>query len=1116
MTGSGTAARDAEAMSPAPSSNARILVAAGARATETLLLECLEPLVQAARSDWRLLAKPVRIVVPSRSLRDHVSATLVGRFGPALAGLEIQTLHGLALEILDRMRAPAAPGEALLPILVRAAAKREPLFVCELGALHDGFGAVVGSVRDLLDAGHVRENADVIEEALASHPGAAEERERAGALVRVTREVSARLEQLGLDSRASLLGRAADALRREPERALPQRAVLVHGFADATGVATDLVEALVRACGARVLLDRPPDPSDPGLSDSGCAFTERFAARLESAGELALLPQAQPAPPEIHLLRAPGGEAEVRGVSLRVRALLDARVASESIGVVARTLTPYALRIRSHFDRLGIPFSTLRARSGPDGGGRRIEAFLALLERRGETPADRWLDALAPMLRGTTSLADLRMALHALGAARVEQVAALDIPRRLQGRPSYALPVRHGITLEEDEDGELRARGERRRVPREALCTLVSRAARLCEALLAWPDEAPLGEHLDRVQDLVVQALGWAEEEPACALLLGTLAQLAADLPASMRMDGQELLLLLRGACDVLGSRPLGGAGAGVQVLDATEARARTFTHLFVLGMNRDLFPRVVLEDPLLPDALRRGLLEHGMGVLPDLPLKLGGFEEERYLFAQLLTASPHVTLSWQSVDDDGKERAVSTFVERLWLAGRAPAAEALPTLWSPGPGMGPRPAAEHLVLAGLHGSRAAFGRLLPLALAEVAAETVATGRLDADAVAHARMAALDLLEPRGTAPNEIGPAFGFIGERHEGDSRGAGLAITTLEQIAWCPWQAFLTRVLHVEPGPDALGALPAVDALLLGSVLHASVEAIVRASLPEEEPSLEAALRRGAVAVPWPSDTDLRQIVAQNAERLLEAEGIASPGLVRVLAERAQPLLREVFEHVWRQEQGRPAFFGTELTGALRVRDDDDRLREITFRADLAQEVAGGPCLIDLKTGRPISEAKTEKTRRGHLLKSVARGRSLQALAYACAASGQGRYLYANPERSRGNPVCSVSHDDAELLGLFDEAVRTLLAAWDRGSFLPRLERPEGSEGKPPCDFCQVTEACARGDSGARRRLARWATAEPERSGPGAAALAAARAVFRLPARQSKHDGTAGEEPA
>ena len=480
-----------------------------------------------------------------------------------------------------------------------------------------------------------------------------------------------------------------------------------------------------RACSSTGRRTRPI----PGSPISGCAFTERFATRLESAGELALLPHAQPAPPEIHLLRAPGGEAEVRGVALRVRALLDARVASESIGVVARTLTPYALRIRSHFGKLGIPFSTLRARSGPDGGGRRIEAFLALLERRGETPADRWIDALAPMSGGTPSLADLRMALHALGAARIDQVAALDIPRRLQGKPAFALPVRHGITLEEDEDGELRARGERRHVPGEALCVLVSRAARLCEALLAWPDEAPLGEHLGRAQALVRAG---ARLDAGGAGLRAA----ARDAGAARRRSSRRHADGRAGASPSYCAGPATSSAPARSAVRAQGCRSSTpprrgrepSTHLFVLGMNRDLFPRVVLEDPLFPDALRRGLLEHGTGVLPDLPLKLGGFDEERYLFAQLLTASPHVTLSWQSVDDDGKERAVSTFVERLWLAGRAPAAEGLPTLWSLGPGMGPRPAAEHLVLAGLHGSRAGLGRLLPLALAEVAAE-ISRGR---------------------------------------------------------------------------------------------------------------------------------------------------------------------------------------------------------------------------------------------------------------------------------------------------------------------------------------------------------------------------------------------------
>ena len=173
---------------------------------------------------------------------------------------------------------------------------------------------------------------------------------------------------------------------------------------------------------------------------------------------------------------------------------------------------------------------------------------------------------------------------------------------------------------------------------------------------------------------------------------------------------------------------------------------------------------------------------------------------------------------------------------------------------------------------------------------------------------------------------------------------RGAGLAITTLEQIAWCPWQAFLTRVLHVEPGPDALEALPAVDALLLGSVLHTSVEAIVKASLPEEEPSLEAALPARGRAVPWPSDTDCVRSSRRTQSVCSKRRALRPRGWWGCSPSAREPLLREVFEHVWRPAQGRPALFGTELTGALRVRDDDDRLREITFRADLAQEASRG----------------------------------------------------------------------------------------------------------------------------------------------------------------------------
>src|SRR5262249_35070485 len=79
-----------------------------------------------------------------------------------------------------------------------------------------------------------------------------------------------------------------------------------------------------------------------------------------------------------------------------------------------------------------------------------------------------------------------------------------------------------------------------------------------------------------------------------------------------------EMALLLERALEAAEPPRLGGEGAGVQVLSATHARGCTFEHLFVLGMNRDVFPRGFAEDALMPDTLRRRLRD----VLPEMPVK--------------------------------------------------------------------------------------------------------------------------------------------------------------------------------------------------------------------------------------------------------------------------------------------------------------------------------------------------------------------------------------------------------------------------------------------------------------------------------------------------------------
>lgn len=78
------------------------------------------------------------------------------------------------------------------------------------------------------------------------------------------------------------------------------------------------------------------------------------------------------------------------------------------------------------------------------------------------------------------------------------------------------------------------------------------------------------------------------------------------------------------------------------------------------------------------------------------------------------------------------------------------------------------------------------------------------------------------------------------------------------------------------------------------------------------------------------------------------------------------------------------------------------------------------------------------------------------------------------------------------------FRAATDTLLEAWDRGAFAPRLRRADRDEEPGTCRYCEVKEACHRGDSGARLRIGRWAEqAQPGALGP---AERACLALWRL----------------
>jgi len=1090
----------------------RVLIAQGARAAERTLLERLDSLLEEARKDPALLARPVRIVVPSRSLRLHLSAAIVRRRGRSAAGVILQTLFGLASEVLERSGETAPRGAPLFEAFAQRAARAEPVLRRGLEGLVDGYGTVSGTIRDLLDAGLEPVHAEIAEEALAADgPQVASraEVERARALVRSAARTEEWMREHDLGRVANLLRRATEIVEADPERALLSRSILIHGYADATGVAIDLIQALVSKCSAWLVLDHPPRPEDLKDASVERAFPARFQERLSLAVRVEPAKGDRPVPPRLEAVEAVGCDAEVREVARRVRGLLDGGARPEALGVVARDWSPYLHTLRRHFNRLGIPFSGVGETGGLEPAGRRAQAFLELLRKGEAVPSDRWLDSMAGLPGGSCSLVDLRLAFYALGAGRLRGITELRLDEVLRGG-SYPLPIRQGLkTAPAGGDEELEGEGRetetyasRRRVAGSLLEVAMRSAKKVLDRLASWPDEAAVVDHLARLRSLLTLDLGWQLDSEDARPVAAALEQIARESPPDLVLSTGELRLLLEGLLDGAGAAPLGGQGGGVQVLSVVEARARTFDHLFLIGLNRDVFPRIVREDPLLPDDLRRILQR----VLSDVPVKRAGFDEERYLFAQLLSAGISVTLSWQAADDDGKPLAASPLVERLRDRVKVDKAPALWELPAAGPLLGPRTAAEHAVMAGLHAPRRWWGRVLPLALEE------AQGTPDPDralsVLAASRLAVLEELDPDLRTPegravrSRPGPYFGYVGRLDfasgEGEPRQRQLFVTLLENLAACPWQVFLGRLLRLEPTPDPVGALPGIDPLLLGNTVHAVLERIVRSvgGLPADVDGRVG--DRLPLAVEWPSEGVLSRFLLEESERLLREEGVFLSGLARALAERARPFLAAARAADWAaQDTGTVSVVGVEEQGVVKVSDSRGRSYRVGFKADRVDRAGGVRAWTDYKTGIPISTAVKEDFRRRHFLDRVRKGSHLQAVAYLLGSEEEslGRYLFLRPDLNAEQREHTVTRSDQDFVKAFENSTVSVLDAWSAGAFFPRLVEPQGLKEPSRCGFCSVAEACLRGDSGARLRLFEWAE-----KAPGHSIVAAEEALLRV----------------
>lgn len=338
------------------------------------------------------------------------------------------------------------------------------------------------------------------------------------------------------------------------------------------------------------------------------------------------------------------------------------------IGVVARTLEPYCPFLPRMFREHRIPFSTTGTRPFLEEPWAKVWWQLAGLHRD-NFPVQAMMDILtSPFFRCTNAfsrslLEDAHWWWRLVRHARVIRGRAdWDRLAELAEDPSYVQELLENQVLPPH-------------LAREDVCAFARECMRLIQSFDSCPLSGTVGEITAYFEGLF----------EACVVLPGRSASL--DEHAEGMPDASELtecaghVMSLLGQWDRLGERissdlwverfrelleeaelPLPGQSqVGVQVMDVMAARGYGFRALLILGLNDQVFPRVVREDALLRDRERRVLAE-SLGYKVDE--KLQGLDEEALLFTLLeRSAKDRLFLIHQRADSQGRPLIPSSFL---------------------------------------------------------------------------------------------------------------------------------------------------------------------------------------------------------------------------------------------------------------------------------------------------------------------------------------------------------------------------------------------------------------------------------------------------------------------
>ena len=769
----------------------------------------------------RLTANPpgagrrVGVVTASQQMAERLQRLLALERGLAFFNLRFLTFHTLSIDVLRSARVP-------LPAVVNDDLFHERLverLLLEGSMPAERARALAGAhratLRDLVEAGvegaSFREHFSDLERA---------DRGKLDRLLALADAYRDRLEKLNVAGSADLARRAAGLLDERPDLLAGYDEFLYYGFYDLNGAQSDFFSAVVRSAPVRLYF-----PCVRG--SAGWAFAERFlelklplggaeiafgtapapgvlGAVADQLFEPGRTPESPAAPAQI--ISVSGERDEIARVAKEIVRLREASppVDWDDVGVVARGLEGYSGLVREIFSAHGIPFSL------SDGGplladpAARLALQAAEIRFRGHSR-----DALADLLSSPLLLPDV-FSPDDLQAAR-DHLAQAG-PRAgffyLMASSPHANRSLRELTLRLKPDlpegvHSWTAHGT----------SLRRRLGRLMEPASAAGFSA-VAEIIDRLAELDRFSPPIAEEEYASAF------------------------------ADALGRARGAGTGAvhGVRVRGAMDARGEPFRVLFLVGLKEGVFPRVVREDPLLSDDLRRFLRDPGgYWILP----KRDGHDEEKLLFTLLVSAAQDkLYFLYSRSRDNGRAEVPSLYLRN---AARALGADL--------------ESAERMPRAPLEKWKAFPPSLLlpsEAALVDVLEDRSPAGPLGDQVRRAEKLAAWGT---PGPWDGEVGPPAVFL-ER----CSGRGLSPSAVETLASCPFEFFLSKLMDLRdprPGYDEEGLLPAMTGTLQHEALRDVYGDFIKNGLPDPDtaagrvrPSVETvfAARALAGAGPYP----------------------------------------------------------------------------------------------------------------------------------------------------------------------------------------------------------------------------------------------------------------------